>query len=110
MRAPLLYLFAMLVGFCVTVAGQRTPLNLPVPPQATTSPSNIPDSPSTYPTALKPHLDRLLQHDARELLQLSQSLQSDIESVNHGLLPRDTIKKLKRIEKLSRHLRSELAP
>ena len=110
MRASLLYLFATLVGFCVTAAGQKTPLNLPVPPQATTSASNIPDSPSTYPTALKPHLDRLLQHDARELLQLSQSLQSDIESVNHGLLPRDTIKKLKRIEKLSRHLRSELAP
>ena len=32
------------------------------------------------------------------------------DSVNHGLLPRDTLQKLKRIEKLSKHLRSELLP
>jgi len=31
-----------------------------------------------------------------------------MESVNHGILPKDTIEKLKRIEKLSKRLRGEL--
>jgi hypothetical protein len=36
-----------------------------------------------------------LQHEAQELLELSQSLQSDIESLNHNQMPKDTIEKLK---------------
>jgi hypothetical protein len=51
-----------------------------------------------------------LQNEARELLELAQALQPDIESVNHGVLPKDAIQKLKRIEKLSKHLRQEIAP
>ena len=51
-----------------------------------------------------------LKREARELLELSQSLQGDIESVNHGLHPKDTIEKLKRIQKLAKHLRGEIAP
>ena len=51
-----------------------------------------------------------LQREARELLELSQSLQADIESVNHGLHPKDTGEKLKRIQKLAKHLRGEIAP
>ena len=43
-------------------------------------------------------------------MELTQSLQPDIESVNHRLLPKDTIEKLKRIEKVSKHLRGELTP
>jgi hypothetical protein len=49
-----------------------------------------------------------LQRESRELLELSQSLQGDIESVNKGLMPKDTIEKLKRIQKLAKHLRGEL--
>ena len=49
-----------------------------------------------------------LQRKAKELLELSQSLQPDMESVNRGILPKDTIEKLKRIEKLSKRLRGEL--
>jgi hypothetical protein len=52
----------------------------------------------------------LLQREAQELLELSQSLQIDIESLNHGLRPKDTIEKLKRIQKLAKHLRSEIGP
>jgi len=51
-----------------------------------------------------------LQREAQELLELSQLLQPDIESVNHGILPRDTVEKLKRIEKVAKHLRGELTP
>jgi hypothetical protein len=59
----------------------------------------------------KPKIDvTQLQRDAQELLELSQSLQPDIADVNRGILPKETLGKLKRIEKLSKHLRSQLAP
>lgn len=51
-----------------------------------------------------------LQREAHQLLDLSQSLQADIESVNQGLHPKDTIEKLKRIQKLAKHLRGEIEP
>jgi len=51
-----------------------------------------------------------LQRDARELLDLSQSLQADIDAINKGLLPKDAAEKLKRIQKLAKHLRGEIAP
>jgi hypothetical protein len=51
-----------------------------------------------------------LQHEAQELLNLTQSLQPDIDSVNHGVLPKDTVEKLKRIQKVAKHLRGELEP
>src|SRR2546428_764383 len=66
---------------------------------------------ATKPTAphLKTRADTLeLQREAKELLELSQSPQPDMESVNHGILPKDTIEKLKRIEKPSKRLRGEL--
>jgi hypothetical protein len=37
-------------------------------------------------------------------------LQPDIASLKRGLLSKDLLDKLKRIEKLSKHLRSEIAP
>jgi hypothetical protein len=52
----------------------------------------------------------LLQREARELSDLANSLPTDIDHVNQGLLPKDTIDKLKRIEKLSKHLRGEISP
>jgi hypothetical protein len=68
-----------------------------------------PVEPMAAPPKIK--LDPLaLQREARELLELSQSLQLDIESVNRGLLPKDTSEKLKRIQKLAKHLRGEIAP
>ncbi len=51
-----------------------------------------------------------LQREARELSDLAKSLPADVDQVNHGLLPKDTIDKLKRIEKLSKHMRGELNP
>ena len=48
--------------------------------------------------------------DADELLILSQSIQSGIDNVGKGMLPKDLIDKLKQMEKLSKRLRSELGP
>jgi hypothetical protein len=51
-----------------------------------------------------------LQRDADELSKLAQSIPLDISKVTQGILPKDVIEKLKQIEKLSKRLRSELAP
>jgi hypothetical protein len=41
---------------------------------------------------------------------IAQTIPPDITSVQHGMLPKNILEKLKRIEKLSKHLRSELMP
>jgi hypothetical protein len=48
-----------------------------------------------------------LQHDAQELADLSASIPADVKLANR-LLSKDLIDKLKRVEKLSKHLRGEL--
>jgi hypothetical protein len=49
-----------------------------------------------------------LQKDAQDLADLSASIHADVELVNRGLLTKEVVEKLKRVEKLSKHLRSEL--
>jgi hypothetical protein len=51
-----------------------------------------------------------IKSDADELLILSQSVHSGVDSVGKGMLPKDLIEKLKQMEKLSKRLRSELTP
>jgi hypothetical protein len=51
-----------------------------------------------------------LRQEADELSSLAQSVPSDIVQVSQGKLPKDMAEKLKRIEKLSKHLRGELTP
>ena len=51
-----------------------------------------------------------LKSDSDELVVLSQSIHSGIDSVQKGMLPKDLIEKLKQMEKLSKRLRSELTP
>jgi hypothetical protein len=58
-----------------------------------------------------PRVDPLqLQREARELADLAQTVPLDVDKMNHGLLPKDAGEKLKRIEKLAKRLRGELAP
>ena len=51
---------------------------------------------------------RRLEQYARELSDLAGSVPADIDQVNHGKLPKELLDKLKRIERLSKHLRGEL--
>jgi len=51
-----------------------------------------------------------LQQDAAELAKLADSIPPQVEQVRRGLLPRDLNERLKKIEKLSKRLRNELAP
>lgn len=49
-------------------------------------------------------------HEAAELSKLAQTVPSDVDRMAKGVFPQDVIEKLKQIEKLSKHLRSELNP
>lgn len=49
-----------------------------------------------------------VSHEADELARIAQTIPPDIASVKSGMLPKDVLERLKQIEKLSKHLRSEL--
>jgi hypothetical protein len=51
-----------------------------------------------------------LRAEATELADLASSVPADVDQVSQGKLPKDFADKLKRIEKLSKHLRGELNP
>lgn len=50
-----------------------------------------------------------LRRTAEELAALTRSIPADIDAANKGLLPKDVVEKLNRIEKLSKQLRKNLA-
>jgi hypothetical protein len=51
-----------------------------------------------------------LQQEADDLARTAQTIPIDVAGVRQGTLPKDFIEKLRRIEKLSKQLRSELNP
>jgi hypothetical protein len=58
----------------------------------------------------KPPDPAKLKQEADELAQLSGEIPSQVKLATQGQLPKDLPEKLKRIEKLAKHLRSEVAP
>lgn len=49
-----------------------------------------------------------MQSEAQQLAELAASVPPGIQKANRGLLQKDLIQRLKQIEKLSKHLRSQL--
>jgi len=85
----------------------------PIPPgvrqadQAETQTEKSIPPPVTQPA----HLDLAkLRQEADELARIAQSIPPDVASIQKGKLPKDMIEKLKQIEKLSKHLRSQISP
>jgi hypothetical protein len=50
------------------------------------------------------------QKDAKELSELCSSIPADMDGLRQGVLSKETIDKLKRIEKLSKRVREQLMP
>jgi hypothetical protein len=110
MRVLSVYTLCFLVGCGLSAAGQQLPMGTALPPVTEPAPV-IPPINVNVQRAPAPHVDPLaLQREAKELLDLSQSLQPQIQALNRGLLSKDILDKLKRIEKLSKQLRGEIAP
>ncbi len=51
-----------------------------------------------------------IHQDAEEFSALSATVQSDLQNLQKGLLPKDLHENLKRLEKLSKKLRQEVEP
>lgn len=99
-------LLSSVLFVCALVAPAQS--HWPKPPQPA-----VMDAPQTKPSGPKmtSRIDPLqLQREAGELSDLAKSLPADMDQVGHGLLPMDTIDKLKRIEKLSKHMREQITP
>jgi hypothetical protein len=69
---------------------------------------NAPLDPPVFFAKKGPDPSRL-QDEAAELAKLSAGIPAGIERVNQGQLPKTLVEQLKRIEKLAKNLRSELA-
>lgn len=72
-------------------------------------PSN--PNPPSGPAVLPQHIDLAqLQREADDLARTAETIPADMASVRKGVLPKDTMEKLKQIEKLSKRLRTQLNP
>lgn len=53
---------------------------------------------------------RAVQQEARDLSELSSSIQDDLQKLQKGMLPKDLHEKLKKLEKLAKRLREDVQP
>jgi len=105
---PFLKVLAVLVIFVSIAVPQAPTHHFPTPPEPL-------DSQAQSQTASQPSAKWRLnlaqaQKEADDLARTAQTIPSDVASVRKGMLPKDVIEKLKQIEKLSKHLRTELNP
>jgi hypothetical protein len=85
---------------------QKRVLNYQRPP--------APSVPSDSETTTKPQSPQArmnvleMERESKELSQIAGTIPGDVDLLKKGLLPKDVVGKLKRIEKLSKHLRGEI--
>jgi hypothetical protein len=76
----------------------------------TSYPAEIQVQKHTTPEDMRARVSNLqLQKDAKELADLCASIPSDMDAVKQGLLSKAVLEKLKRVEKLSKRVREQLA-
>jgi hypothetical protein len=114
---PLASLLAILFLFAqasVPQTGQLpVPTGIPVPTGQRRAEQAESQSEQNGPLSPQPRkaLDfAKLQQDADELASLAASIPPAVNQTNHGVMPKDMVEKLKRIEKLAKHLRGEINP
>ena len=100
MRSFFCLVLGVLVA-AVSLRSQNVNPNYPVEIQAQKH-----DSPDDIRTRVS-NLE--LQKNAKELGELCAALPSDMDGVKQGLLPKDVLEKLKRVEKLSKRVREQLS-
>ena len=53
-------------------------------------------------------VDVQFQKDAKELADICASVREDMDGLKQGLVSKDLVERLKRMEKLAKHVREEL--
>ena len=104
---PLYWLSLIVVLLTCSAVGQKPiPRGVRQADKATIeAEKNIPPPTNSRPE----HKLAEVRLDARELAQLAQTIPADVDQTIHGVLPKDLVGKLRKIEKLSRKLRNRLS-
>ena len=94
----------LILTVCLSIANGQRRENWPKPPEPA-----MHDETSRTPQAKVEHRDlSALENDARELEGLAQMVPSDVTSMKKGLMPKEAVERLKRIEKLAKKMRTEI--
>jgi len=104
--------FSILFGFAICAcAGETYGQAHPVPPGLKEAEKRV-NAPLEPPLEAKRKapIPAQLKQEADELAQLSSGIPADIGLVGQGQLPKGLGDRLKRIEKLAKHLRTEIFP
>jgi len=100
-------LLPAILGVSLIMASAQTGHNYPTPPE----PMDPQSRQTQQPQISTRRVDAAqVQKEADDLARMAQTIPADVASVRKGMLPKDVIEKLKQIEKLSKHLRTELNP
>lgn len=110
MRNPLV-LSTVLVVYLMSSPSRDYGQAKPIPPGLHEGQKQI-NAPIEPPAKFKrkPTDPVLLKKEAEELAKLSAGVPSQLDQVSQGKISKDLSDQLKRIEKLAKHLRSEIAP
>jgi len=85
--------------------------NLPFPPHARRHPPSKDPEPSDETTPKPRAMDPAqARREAKELAELAQAIPAQVELLSKNIFPKDLPARLKRIEKLAKHLRQEVSP
>jgi hypothetical protein len=103
---PLFLVSAFLLGFS---AASQQGSRATTPGKAEVAAHPLVLDPPTRPEAKKIDAAKI-RTEAEELAKVAATIPGDIDQVTQGKLPKDLNDKLKRIEKLSKNLRGEIAP
>jgi len=102
--------FLVAIVMTLVVIAASSPQRRPTAPGIREGEAQI-NKPLEPPLSPKKHSPNAaqLKREADELARLSASIPDQVALVAKGLLPKDLTDQLKRIEKLSKHLRSEIS-
>ena len=111
MRRPFFVSFLLAVSILCFASQDCGQGGRPIPPGVREADKQT-NAPVEAPKETKPKGADLakLKQEADELAKLSAGIPAQIAMVNQGQMPKDLGEQLKRIEKLAKHLRSEVLP
>ena len=111
MRKPFVVSVLFAVCLMFLAPGDYGQGGRPIPPGIREADKQT-NAPIEAPAKLKqkPTDPSLLKQEAEELAKLSAAVPSQVDQVSQGKVPKDLADQLKRIEKLAKHLRSEVVP
>jgi hypothetical protein len=100
-------LLLVVLFFCGSVIAQK-----PGPPGLDEGQRTVEQGEKNVPPPLyqRPRIDPAkLKRDADELASLAQTIPPGIDQTTKGVLPKDLAERLKKIEKLAKHLREQIS-